>query len=65
MSSSEKIYEKALDDIIENVGEWFQGDKYTKNNGCNDGEGFVSDTECIAYNALDKIRNLKGGGLND
>ena len=56
MSNCGKIYEKAMEDILSNITEWYQGAKYRNKYFENDGEAFVSDTECIVYNSLDKIR---------
>jgi len=56
MSNCGKIYEKAMEEILSNITEWYQGAKYRNKYFENDGEGFVSDTECIVYNSLDKIR---------
>ena len=57
MRNNEKIYRKALDEINSNIYEWYQGEKYIDKNYHNDGEGFVSNIQCIVENVFIKINN--------
>jgi len=60
----EQVLRKAFEDINNNIGEWFQGDKYI-HGSCNNGEGFVSDCECIIGNTMIEIRKIIERSLND